>query len=104
VASSSDTLLRYYQAQCVKDETMAESIVQQRAAAALNGRPPLIVHVNGAFHSDFGLGTASRVRRRLPDARVAIITMVPVADLDTLALSDEDRRRADYLVYTLRQK
>ena len=104
VASSSDTLLRYYQAQCVKDETMAESIVRARTTASSQGRPPLIVHVNGAFHSDFGLGTAARVRRRLPDVRVAIITMVPVADLDTLTLADTDRRRADYIVYTLREK
>jgi uncharacterized iron-regulated protein len=103
VASSNDTLVRYYQAQCVKDETMAESIVQARAAASLRGRPPLVVHVNGAFHSDFGLGTAARVRRRLPDARVAIITMVPVADLDTLAPGGDDLRRADYLVYTLKK-
>ena len=104
VASGSDTLVRYYQAQCVKDETMAESIVQARTRASSQGRPPLIVHVNGAFHSDYGQGTAARVRRRLPDARVAIITMVPVADLDTLTSSDADRRRADYIVYTLREK
>jgi uncharacterized iron-regulated protein len=98
------SLVRYYQAQCVKDETMAESIVQARASASAQERPPIVVHVNGAFHSDFGLGTAARVRRRLPDARVAIVTVVPVTDLDTLALTEEDRRRADYLVYTLRQK
>ena len=103
VGSSTDTLTRYYQSQCLKDETMAESIVQARRSAAASGAPPLVVHVNGAFHSDFGLGTAARVRRRLPDARVVIITMLPVADLDTLAPGDEDRRRADYLVYTLKK-
>ena len=104
VASDADMLVRYYQSQCVKDETMAESIVQARAVPATRERPSTVVHINGAFHSDFGLGTAARVRRRLPDARVAIITIVPVADLDAVALSDEDRRRADYIVYTLRQK
>jgi uncharacterized iron-regulated protein len=104
VASSRDTLTRYYQAQCLKDETMAESIVTAGAARAVHGKAPLVVHVNGAFHSDFGLGAAARVRRRLPDARVAVITMLPVADLDTLSPGGDDLRRADYLVYTLKKQ
>ena len=50
----------YYASQCLKDETMAESIVRawQIAAAATPGTRPLAVHYNGAFHSDSGLGTA----------------------------------------------
>lgn len=86
---------RYYWAQCVKDETMAESIV---AALEKSGGP--LVHYNGAFHSDFGLGTAERVRRRAPARRVVVISMLPVADLDTLTPAGEDLKRADYLVYT----
>ena len=91
-------LERYYWAQCVKDETMAESI----AAATVHhaGARP-IVHYNGAFHSDFGLGTAERVRRRLPTKRTIVITMLPVSDLDAVAPAGEDLKRADYLVYTL---
>ena len=88
---------RYYWSQCVKDETMAEAIaaaVQRRSA-----RGP-VVHYNGAFHSDFRLGTAARVVRRLPDKRVVVISMLPVDDLDALTPSDEDLQRADYLVYT----
>jgi uncharacterized iron-regulated protein len=97
---------RYYWAQCVKDETMAESIV---AALEKPGGPAApkpeatagtIVHYNGAFHSDFGLGTVERVRRRAPARRVIIISMLPVADLDRLTPSGEDLRRADFLVYT----
>ena len=42
----------------------------------------LVVHVNGAFHSDFGLGTAERVRRRLNGRRVVVVSMLPVKDLD----------------------
>ena len=86
---------RFYWAQCVKDETMAESIV---SALEKPGRP--VVHYNGAFHSDFGLGTAERVRRRAPNHRVAVISMLPVADLDALTPAGEDLKRADYLVYT----
>ena len=87
---------RYYWSQCVKDETMAESI-----AAAVEGQK-LVVHYNGAFHSDFGLGTAERIRRRLPGKRIVVISMVPVENLDTLNPSGEDLQRGEYLVYTVK--
>ena len=88
---------RFYWAQCVKDETMAESIV-----SALEKNSGVIVHYNGAFHSDFGLGTAARVRRRAPDARIVIVSVLPIADLDVVTPSEEDLKRADFLVYTTR--
>ena len=91
---------RYYWAQCVKDETMAESI-----ATAIENRPAVatpVVHFNGAFHSDFGLGTAERVRRRVPGTRAVVISMLPVADLDGLAPASDDLKRATYLVYTIK--
>jgi uncharacterized iron-regulated protein len=87
---------RYYDAQCVKDETMAESI----AAASATG---LVVHVNGAFHSDFGQGTVERTRRRLSGRKILVVSILPVGDLDTLAPAGDDLRRADYLVYTLKR-
>jgi uncharacterized iron-regulated protein len=88
---------RYYDSQCVKDETMAEAIV---AGFERRGRT-LVVHVNGAFHSDFSLGTAERVRRRLSDRRVAVVSVLPVKDLDAVAPAGDDLKRADYLVYTV---
>ncbi len=94
------TTERYYQSQCVKDETMAESIARAFAASRTGDRPPAIVHFNGAFHSDFGLGTAERVKRRLPNARTVIITIKPVKDLDNLSISAEDKRVGHYVVYT----
>jgi hypothetical protein len=92
---------RYYLSQCLKDETMAESIAGAFLSRQGGDPGPLVVHVNGAFHSDFGLGTAARVERRLPDRRTVVVTILPVGDLDTLTPSDDDRRRADYLVYTI---
>jgi uncharacterized iron-regulated protein len=91
------TTERYYFSQCVKDETMAEAIA---AGFERYGRT-LVVHVNGAFHSDFSLGTAERVRRRLSDRRVAVVSVLPVKDLDAVAPAGEDLKRADYLVYTI---
>lgn len=90
---------RYYWSQCVKDETMAESIA---AAVDRRGSPGPVVHYNGAFHSDFGLGTAERTRRRLPGKRLVIVSVLPVVDLDRLNPSGEDLQRGDYLVYTVR--
>jgi uncharacterized iron-regulated protein len=92
---------RYYWSQCLKDETMAESIAA--GFERQSGRPGTIVHYNGAFHSDFGLGTAERVRRRLPGRRVAVVSVLPVADLDTLTPAGEDLKRADYLIYTIKK-
>ena len=92
------TTARYYLSQCLKDETMAESIAAEIARPA--GKSRTIVHFNGAFHSDFGGGVAERVRRRLPGRRVAVVTMLPVTDLDAVAPAAEDLKRADYLVYT----
>ena len=90
---------RYYQSQCMKDETMAESIVRARAE---HGPTPLIVHLNGAFHSNFGLGTVERVERRMPDAKLVVITAIPVASLDDVRPSRDDRKQGDWLVYTLK--
>ncbi len=92
----------FYYSQCLKDETMAESIAGAYAAGATGNRQPLVVHFNGAFHSDFGLGTAARVKRRLPEQRTVVISMLPVDDLDDLMPDADERRRADYLVYTTR--
>ena len=94
------TTERYYWSQCVKDETMAESIAQ--ALDRRTGEPGTIVHFNGAFHSDFGTGAAERTRRRLGGRRVAVVTILPVANLDTVAPSGDDLRRAEYLVYTVK--
>jgi uncharacterized iron-regulated protein len=86
---------RMYEAQCIKDETMGESV----ARAWRPGR--LIVHYNGAFHSDFRLGTAARALRRSSGAALLVVTAVPVTNLDSLKPSKEDRKRADYLLYVL---
>lgn len=100
-ASASDsTTERYYWAQCVKDETMAESIAA--AFAKLEGRPGVVVHFTGAFHSDYGEGTGERVRRRLAGRRVTTVSVVPVESLDDLSPDNDDLKRADYLVFTIK--
>jgi uncharacterized iron-regulated protein len=93
MSTDSVSLERYYFAQCVKDETMAESIASAHAAGSIGGGQPLIISINGAFHSDFGGGVVSRTRRRLPKASIVTVTLVegaaPVAGPDA---------RADFIV------
>lgn len=89
------TVWRVYEAQCVKDETMAESIAE---AFTTTGAP--VVHANGSFHSDYRLGTVSRVARRLPKAKIVVVSFVPVEDLD--AVDGKSRRKlGDFVVFTL---
>ena len=100
-------LERLYYAQCLKDETMSESIanalaaqpgVQEQDGAQVR---PLVVHFNGAFHSDYRLGAASRAVRRLPKSNVKVISVVPVENLDAIN-PDEYRKRGDYVIFTLK--
>ncbi len=86
---------RTYEAQCVKDETMGEAVAQARTS-----RNALVIHANGSFHSDYRFGTAARAKRRLPGARIVVVSFVPAPDLDAL---DARSRRAlgDYVVFTL---
>lgn len=94
------TTERYYFAQCVKDETMAEAIAASATIGAGAAKPPVVVHVNGAFHSDYRQGTAARVMRRLPGKKVVVVSIQAVADIDAVA---GDRKIADYVVYTTKK-
>lgn len=86
---------RTYEAQCVKDEAMAEAIVAARAA-----HNTLVIHANGAFHSNYHLGTVERVKRRDRAARQVVVTFLPVEDLDA-ANGRPQRKIGDYIVFTL---
>jgi uncharacterized iron-regulated protein len=87
----------FYEAQCVKDETMAESIARARTA----NPAAIVVHFNGSFHTDFGLGTAARVRRRLPDAKTVVVSAVPTPD-PAKAKAAEFLERGQYIVLVRR--
>lgn len=87
---------RFYEAQCTKDETMAESIV---AAMDRAGPGAVVVHFNGAFHSNMHLGTAARVARRRPGARVVVVTAAPV-DAIGAANPGELAALGDYILLT----
>jgi uncharacterized iron-regulated protein len=85
---------RIYEAQCLRDDTMGETVANALAA----GR--FVVHINGSFHSDAGLGTAARVRWRRPlTTQLAIVKVVPVAGDVRGADIALLRAEADYLIF-----
>lgn len=91
----------FYFAQCVKDETMGEAVAGAFSKAT---ERVTIVHFNGSFHSDYGEGTAESARRRMPGRRIAVVSMLPVSDIDHAKPDDDDLKRADYLVFTVGSK
>ncbi|SRR5579883_54628 len=88
-------LERMYRAQCAKDDAMAEGIADYLATNP--HRQPLVIHCNGNFHSDYGLGTAARLAQRATLAQVAIISMIAVADVAKADVTN-DRKKAHYLL------
>ena len=89
---------RFFEAQCYKDEAMAEAITDHLAAVA--PERPLVVHWCGRFHSDFGLGTVERVARRRPDLELAVVSGRKRANGDYD--SEGDAGRGDFLWITQR--
>ena len=87
---------RIYQAQCAKDETMGESVA---AALAKAGKGAIVMHVDGQFHSDGGMGTVERLRRRAPSAKTLILSAIPVADL-AKANGAQYAERGDFVLFT----
>ena len=86
---------RMYRAQCAKDDAMAEGIADYLGTNP--HRQPLVIHCNGNFHSDYGLGTATRLAARAPLAQAAIISMVAVPDVATADIT-ASRKKAHYLL------
>lgn len=81
----------FFRAQSLWDWTMADSLA--RAAAAGN-RP--ILHVVGRFHSDHRGGLVQALEKLRPGDRIITVSVV---DHWSETLREEDRGRADYVVY-----
>ena len=68
-----DGMARFYAAQCLKDDTMAESIADHLKGFEPDRRP-LAVLICGRAHSDHGWGTVQRVVERLPGFKVRVLS------------------------------
>ena len=81
-----------FRGQLIMDATMADSIAQ-----ALRNGAEKVVHLVGQFHSDFEGGTVQELRRRKRGVKILTVSMQRA---DAVALRDEDRGRADIVIYT----
>ena len=87
---SDSTMDRVFASQCIKDDTMAESIahaIQDESDG--EAQTPIVVHWNGRFHSDYGLGTVERLRTRMPELNIAVVSMIVTSNLDRDLRGDE---------------
>lgn len=82
---------KMYRSQQLWDSTMADSVLR----ALGEGCRPVVLEV-GRFHSDFDGGTVQFIQQRRPGVRVCTISMV---DSDTPELNEDDKGRADFVVY-----
>lgn len=81
----------FFRSQNLWDATMADSIVRGLGSGY---RP--IVHVVGQFHTDHNGGLTERVKALKPGAYVMTISVI---DASSAALREEDKGRADVVVY-----
>ena len=87
-----EMVLGAFRAQYLMDTTMARSI-----ANVLEGGATAVIHLVGQFHSDFNGGTVQQIKNFLPEARILTISMWHE---DEAALREEDKDRADIVIYT----
>ncbi|MCU0865619.1 MAG: ChaN family lipoprotein [Planctomycetes bacterium] len=87
----------FYAAQCLKDDTMAESVCDHLQQRRLQGGKPLVVVICGSMHSDHGRGTVARIRSRMPDLDVRVLSAEAVADIGSGVYASA-RTVADYVV------
>ncbi|MDA3814487.1 MAG: ChaN family lipoprotein [Candidatus Cloacimonetes bacterium] len=81
-----------YAAQCIKDDTMAESILNYQRI------PPRrkVIHFNGDFHSRKHLGTVQKIQIMEPMLKVAVIA--PLTCTDEFIWEDEDLLEGEFLI------
>jgi uncharacterized iron-regulated protein len=88
-----EEILPIFRSQLVWDATMAQSI----ARALDEGDATRVIHLVGAFHIEYDGGTVIELRRRKPLARILTVSLTRA---DARALREEDRGRADVIIYT----
>ncbi|MGI9108061.1 MAG: ChaN family lipoprotein [Pyrinomonadaceae bacterium] len=82
-------------AQALRDATMAHSI----AAQFQDGQRPLVLHVNGNFHSQGGLGTPEQLRALRRQARSIVVTIIPAAMAPPIE-AERLRELGDFVIIT----
>lgn len=97
-AATPERLRPMIEAQIARDEKMAAVLAGYLESAAGRGRSAVVLC--GAGHVMYGLGTAARVRRRMPDARQRIVLLSESGDVE---LSPAEREAARPIEITHQQ-
>jgi uncharacterized iron-regulated protein len=84
----------FYQSQCMKDDTMGESVARLREAHP----GQLVLHYSGCFHVDYRLGTAARFMSRRPQDKAVVVALRPVDSWTHVDLQAEPGV-ADFIVF-----
>ena len=88
---------RFYGAQCLRDDTMAETVTDHLRERRGAGADPLVVLICGRGHSDHRRGAVQRMLSRMPDLDVRVLSAEAVADAD-VAVYAAPRDVADYVL------
>ena len=97
-ADGEEKLKLFYTSQCLKDDAMAETITDFHATNAHDNK--IVVHLCGHFHSDYGLGTVSRVVQRNPLLRIVVTTMETPSHKNKPADAEKIRSRGHYVFWS----
>ncbi|OQY37875.1 MAG: hypothetical protein B6226_04505 [Candidatus Cloacimonetes bacterium 4572_65] len=89
-----DMVMKIYKAQCLKDDTMAESIYDYMK----ENKKAKVLHINGDFHSSNHLGTAQKVALLNPKLDISVITPVPFEVGSKLEWDSSLTPLGDYLI------
>ena len=90
-------LLSTYQAQLLRDNTMAERIL-----TALNEHPGhQVLHTTGTFHSEQRLGTVAVLEQRAPELSIAVLSPVEWSPPEQAMPVAANRHKGDYLYFIL---
>jgi len=93
---TADKAAAYYKAQCLKDDTMAESIAQFQQAHA----DYKIIHFQGDFHSRYRLGVVEKLQMLNPELAIAVITPVYVEEFgDVPGLAAKYKDDGDIIIF-----
>ncbi|MEA2104139.1 MAG: ChaN family lipoprotein [Candidatus Cloacimonadota bacterium] len=85
---------KIYAAQCLKDDTMAESVFQY-----LQSNPEkFIIHYNGDFHSASHLGTANKLRLLDKNLKIAVISPVSIPEGEEINFVSDAKDQGDFLM------
>lgn len=94
-----EKLEAFYQAQCLKDDAMAESIVRYHD----HNPGGKVIHYQGDFHSRFRLGVAGKVQALAPALKMLVLTPVYVAAFTDLAVQAKRLQADGDIVVFIRQ-